>query len=74
VGHKILARGEATGHAHRLDGDVQLYESRAELFFNAKVAVPLVHEEHETIIIPEGNYKVIRQREFGEDFIRYVSD
>ena len=74
VNHNILAKGETTGHAHRLDGDVQVYEMGMNLFFSAEDAVPLVHEEHETIIIPEGSYRVIRQREFGEEVIRYVSD
>jgi hypothetical protein len=72
--HRILARGEATGHAHVLDGDVQLYENQNNLFFETFGDVPLVHEEHETIVIPEGSYQVIRQREFDGEQIRYVYD
>jgi len=74
LNHKILARGEATGHAHVLDGDVQLYERDNNLFFESFANVPLIHEEHETIIIPEGSYQVIRQREFDGEQIRYVYD
>jgi hypothetical protein len=72
--HKILARGEATGHAHVLDGDVQLYESNQGTFFESFADVPLIHEEHETIVIPEGSYQVVRQREFDGEQIRYVYD
>lgn len=34
----------------------------------------LLHEEHGTIEIPTGTYRVIRQREYTPEAIRYVAD
>jgi hypothetical protein len=73
--HKTLAEGEATGHAHVLDGEAQLMADHAgEIFFEVTESTPLVHEEHDTIVIPEGMYRVVRQREFDGEQIRRVYD
>jgi hypothetical protein len=56
----ILARGEVTGHAHRLtDGEWRC---------NGKTLVVITyalleHEEHSTIRLPSGVYEIFRQRE-----------
>lgn len=72
---KIVERGEATGHKHEfLNGGVTLLESRGEMFIAATEPSPLVHDEHDTIIIPEGTYRVIRQREFDGTQERNVYD
>jgi hypothetical protein len=75
----ILAEGEVTGHHHRIPvpaptktrarPKVQLRVSRA----NGEVRildvrdkpVDLVHEEHETIKLPPGQYEVRIQREYA---------
>ncbi len=75
----ILARGEVTGHAHAIKDD------RAALFRDPKLAaiflrvsgnapVLLEHAEHDTIAIPAGNYRVVRQREYAPGEIRRVAD
>lgn len=63
----VLARGEATGHAHRIEtkAAAELYELGSDLFLrvlgeNARV----VHEEHGPIELTPGNYRVWRQRQF----------
>lgn len=36
---------------------------------------PLVHEEHDAISVPEGDYKIVRQREFDVmEGVRRVAD
>jgi hypothetical protein len=75
----VLAHGEVTGHAHAIK------EAHAALFRDAKggavfinvsgeAAVALEHDEHDTINVPPGNYRVIRQREYSPEAIRDVAD
>lgn len=79
AGRVILAYGEVTGHAHAIK------DKRAALFSDPKLAaifmhvsgdapVALEHDEHSTIAIPPGNYRVIRQREYSPEAIRNVAD
>lgn len=72
-GGDVVVHGETTGHAHRLKGGLILSLGE-QLFINAGVDASLVHEEHDTIQIPQGMYRVIRQREYDEKEVRYVSD
>ncbi len=67
--HKIVARGELTGHAHRfevkLDKDVELYQdSTGNLWIRVNRPSPLVHEEHSTLWIEPGTYRYLPQREY----------
>ena len=60
----VLAEGEVTGHFHRLKGKNMLVsEFRGNKFLELKDSADLVHEEHDTLKIPEGKYKVMLQRE-----------
>ena len=70
----VLVYGEMTGHAHRAEGEnvTVLATSRGKVI-DARKAFRVVHEEHETIEIPEGFYRVVRQREYDEKAIRYVT-
>ena len=75
-GTDIVAKGEATGHAHRL------YGNGAKLFRRGEVLalqvtgneVRLVHEEHGAIRIPAGTYRVRIQREWDGEWSRKVED
>ena len=78
-GRVILAHGEVTGHAHAIK------DKRAALFRDPKLAaifmhvsgdspVALEHDEHDTIQVPPGDYRVIRQREYHPEEIRNVAD
>lgn len=78
-GRVILAHGEVTGHAHAIsDEHVDLYETAAEsgvTFLEVRDAMAaLVHDEHSTIQLPPGNYRVMRQREYTPTVIRRVAD
>lgn len=78
-GRVILAHGEVTGHAHAIS------DSHAELFTSPthqgvtflqipEIAAALAHDEHATITLPPGNYRVTRQREYSPEAIRNVQD
>jgi hypothetical protein len=63
----VLARGELSGHAHRIvQGKVQLYQLATGLLYLRVLSefAKLYHEEHEDIVLPRGDYEVRRQREF----------
>ncbi len=63
----ILAQGEITGHAHRVETDsrAELLEAGPELFLRVLGSpARIVHEEHRPIELPPGSYRVWRQREF----------
>lgn len=75
--HTILAHGEVTGHCHRIQGNdvASLYESSGELFLEVKApSADLVHEEHNTISLTQGFYRVWRQREYSPKEVRIIRD
>lgn len=65
----ILAEGEATGHAHRLTGEVLEWYENDERFVRiiGQAFGELSHEDHDPIpaavIEPDVTYKVIPQQE-----------
>lgn len=62
---RVLAEGEATGHAHRLLGEGTLYlTANGELILRNDKPVAVVHEEHARIELPPGTYEVRRQKEY----------
>lgn len=74
VENRVLAYGEVTGHSHRLEGG-ELWQDHGDMIAVLTEPTALVHEEHETITLPEGTYRVIRQREYlGKDDTGYVND
>ena len=63
-----LARGELTGHAHKVDtnGLAELYEHEDTLFLRVvETPARVVHEEHRPIELLPGVYRVWRQREYN---------
>jgi hypothetical protein len=83
----VLARGEVTGHRHRFTGDSGVVMFRddglarelAPELYIGHVAVPeagdnLLHEEHGTINLPPGTYRIRRQREHTAGMARVVAD
>jgi hypothetical protein len=78
-GAAVLARGELTGHRHAFyEGGVALFrdDTRARdlppaLYIgHVKVSAPMAelrHEEHASILLPAGTYRVRRQREWEAD-------
>ncbi|HDP36499.1 MAG TPA: hypothetical protein ENN27_01315 [Candidatus Atribacteria bacterium] len=70
-GNKILAEGEATGHKHEVIGDAKLYEENGVLYLSAKEEVEIIHPDHNTIKLPQGNYKIETQREYEISEAKY---
>lgn len=87
--HIILAHGEVTGHHHCLEladpadwwkeGEIAPTLEKpstlaGEIFVNLKVPAKVTHDEHSTIDLPVGNYRISRQREYSPEAIRNVND
>lgn len=74
-----LALGEATGHHHTIhDGAVGYAENENALAkfveVNASTGGALTHQEHDTIVLPEGQYRVIGQVEYTPERLVNVRD
>ena len=73
----ILAYGEATGHAHKVEdlAHAEVLEIGNGLYLRVgEDGVRVVHEEHGAITLPPGNYEVEVQREYTPEAIRNVAD
>ena len=70
----VIERGELTGHAHRLEGGA-VYDRDGRMYLEVNPGGRVVHEEHDTLELPEGWYVVVRQREYrGEEEWTHVRD
>lgn len=76
LNHLVLAKGEVTGHRHRIrEGKAELYERDGILYL--RVLSPkaiLSHEEHYQIDVPKGNWEIRIQREYEPNGWNYVAD
>ena len=73
----IIAYGENTGHAHRVEdlARAEVLEVGKGLFLRvSEEGVRIVHEEHAPISLPQGNYEIEIQREYTPEEIRNVRD
>ena len=81
----VIARGEVTGHRHAFYANAVMFRDDSlardmptELYIgHVKIGVggaALRHEEHDTINLSEGTYRVRRQREFSAKEMRLVAD
>lgn len=78
-GRVVLAHGEATGHHHSLvEKNCSLFTNDTEpgvTFLEIQEAMAaLTHQEHATIHLEPGIYRVVRQREYSPEAIRNVQD
>lgn len=83
-GRVVLAYGEVTGHAHAISApEADLFETftdgvetaeAADRFLRTLAPVSLSHEEHDTIVLPPGNYLIRHQREYSPREVRWVAD
>lgn len=75
-----LALGEATGHHHDLcvtdpaDWWKQGEGLNEEKFVVVEKPAEITHQEHSTINVPSGTYRITRQREYSPEAIRNVAD
>lgn len=73
----ILARGELTGHSHRVEDGATaiLWEHQGEMFLEVTGdTARIVHQEHKPITLPQGIYRFWFQREYTPTAIRRVID
>ena len=73
----ILASGEVTGHAHRVEdlARAEVLEIGEGLYLRVGTeGVPIVHEDHAPVTLPSGNYEIEIQREYTPAEIRNVAD
>jgi hypothetical protein len=77
-GRMVLAEGEATGHAHVIEGEAEFLAADLEelegRFLLVEQEAELVHDEHDTITVPPGEYEVRRQHEYDGLEEQFVSD
>ena len=75
----VLAYGEVTGHSHavaledRVQAEVVDIDGVPHLEVRGDL-IRIVHEEHGTVEIPRGNYRVTIQREYSPEAVRNVAD
>lgn len=78
AGRVVLAYGEATGHSHAIGAPIAtLLRTETDERFLRIVGAPvdLVHEEHATISVAPGEYRVVIGREWSSDMeVRQVVD
>lgn len=73
----VLAEGEATGHAHRVDKAKALKVANSvtqRLLSIARGAVTLDHEEHTAQKIPRGTYRTGIQSQWTPEGLKRVID
>ena len=71
----VLAYGETTGHAHRIStAYASAYQWQGDRLIEIRKVSDLTHEEHHSIRLVPGVYKLVQQREYTPERIRTVSD
>lgn len=74
-----LAYGEKTGHHHTFSqgGAIAFADDEKALADFVQVTAPeapLTHQEHETIVYPQGNWESLKQVEDTSEEVRPVTD
>lgn len=72
---KVLAEGEATGHAHRATTG-RVIRSGGRVTLENAIADTITHEEHKPIVIPPGKYErlIVREYDHAAEEARAVRD
>src|SRR5437016_14279292 len=63
----IIQRGESTGHAHVIEDmtGVGIFSNWRDRFLKAEQAFTILHEEHKSLTLPAGNYRIRIPRGFA---------
>lgn len=73
-GRVVLAYGEQTGHHHSTaDANTALLECDGEHYLKTG-GCDLSHQEHSTLKVPSGTFKVVQQVEWTSEGIEAVRD
>ena len=74
-GDVILAKGEVTGHAHRIASPMaRVMVAERTRYLVVEAPVVLDHEEHGPVTIPKGIFEVVLQCEYVPGAVRNVAD
>lgn len=71
VENNVLAKGEATGHVHKVKGNCRVIKNPTDsndMYLDVIEDSELYHQEHSPIKIGPGFYKVEIQREYNHFF------
>jgi hypothetical protein len=62
----VVQRGESTSHAHIIDdmAGIDLFSVFPQRFLSAGKKFTITHEEHKSLTIPAGNYRIHIAREY----------
>ena len=80
VKNGTIAKGELTGHSHRLSqssmasGALLYLVGRSMFLRSPQTGATIVHDEHDEIELPAGSYAVVPQQEFDGLRWRQVLD
>ena len=80
VKNGVIAKGETTGHAHRVSqssmaaGALLYLVGRSMFLRSPEAGAKIVHDEHQAIDLPKGLYAVVPQQEFDGLRWRQVLD
>lgn len=61
---RTVAYGEVTGHSHKFLEGVDIYQLQETLFLQVHKPQPLIHEEHNKIMLDPGFYEISNEREY----------
>ncbi|MHB8625225.1 MAG: hypothetical protein ACYDEO_03390 [Aggregatilineales bacterium] len=73
----VLVEGEMTGHTHRIADPktAEMWEVNGTLYLKVIAATAeIAHDEHKSIRLTKGIYRVWQQREYTPQAIRPVMD
>jgi len=76
-GRIVLAFGEVTGHAHAIENEhksCRYWSAEGERFLQVLTTSELRHEEHSTVTLPPGIYKLPQQMEYKPQELKRVAD
>lgn len=78
VKERVLVEGEHTGHAHRVarNAAAAVLIAGAMRYLRVDADTPIEHEEHKTIILPPGTYRIDQVQEYDhfKEEVRAVMD
>ena len=58
TGSGVLVESAVTNHTHRVNGNAEVLKSGTTLYIRSETPFHVVHEEHKTLTIPKGEYRV----------------
>lgn len=73
----VLAEGEATGHYHVAEGEVELFAAEdGTLYLQVAGTATVAHQEHRHVTLEPGTYQIgiVQEYDYLADMARNVAD